>query len=86
MSVFQFTKDDVMRGIELVVMALLGLVVLLFVVRPLVRRILTPGRPGARRTRRHPLRRGMRPPLTPQPPQATAGESVPSPSQPDLAR
>ena len=31
-----------MRAIELVVMALLGLVVLLFVVRPLVRRILTP--------------------------------------------
>jgi flagellar M-ring protein FliF len=41
MSFLQFTKDDMMRGIELGVMALLSLVVLLFVVRPLVRRILT---------------------------------------------
>jgi len=31
-----------MRAIELAVMALLGLVAVLFVVRPLVRRILTP--------------------------------------------
>ena len=31
-----------MRGIELAVMVLLGLLVLLFVVRPLVRRIITP--------------------------------------------
>ena len=38
----QFTKDDLMRGVELVVMTLLGLVVVLFVVRPLVRRIITP--------------------------------------------
>jgi len=36
------TKDDIMRGIEMVVMLLLGLVVLFFVVRPLVRRIITP--------------------------------------------
>ena len=42
MSMLQFTKDDIMRGIELLVMALLGIVVLLFVVRPLVRRIVTP--------------------------------------------
>ena len=41
-SWLQFTKDDVMRGIELVVMTLLGLIVILFVVRPLVRRIITP--------------------------------------------
>src|SRR6187431_1913317 len=41
MSFLQMTKDDIMRWIELAVMALLGLVVLLFVVRPLVRRILT---------------------------------------------
>jgi flagellar M-ring protein FliF len=34
----QFTKDDVMRGVELLVMALLGLVVLFLVVRPLLRR------------------------------------------------
>ena len=47
MSLLQFTKDDLMRGIELGVMALLSLVVLLFVVRPLVRRILTPEAPNA---------------------------------------
>jgi flagellar M-ring protein FliF len=40
LSMLQFTKDDIMRGVELVVMALLGIVVLLLVVRPLVRRIL----------------------------------------------
>ena len=42
MSIFQFTKDDIMRGAELGVMSLLGLIVLLMVVRPLVRRIITP--------------------------------------------
>jgi flagellar M-ring protein FliF len=42
MAMFQLTKDDVMRSVELVVMALLGLVVVLVVVRPLVRRIITP--------------------------------------------
>jgi flagellar M-ring protein FliF len=38
----QFTKDDIMRSIELGVMLLLGLIVILLVVRPLVRRIVTP--------------------------------------------
>jgi flagellar M-ring protein FliF len=47
LSFLQFTKDDIMRGIELVVMAILALVVMLFVVRPLVRRILTPEEPRA---------------------------------------
>ena len=42
MSYLQFTKDDIMRGAELGVMAILGLVVMLMVVRPLVRRIITP--------------------------------------------
>jgi flagellar M-ring protein FliF len=42
----QFTRDDIMRGIELAVMGFLGLVVLFFVVRPLVRRIVTPDRPA----------------------------------------
>jgi flagellar M-ring protein FliF len=42
LSSFQFTKDDIMRAIEMVVMGVLGLVVLLLVVRPLVRRIITP--------------------------------------------
>jgi flagellar M-ring protein FliF len=45
MSYLQFTKDDIMRGVEDLVMALLGLVVMLMVVRPLVRRIVTPELP-----------------------------------------
>jgi flagellar M-ring protein FliF len=40
-SMLAFTKDDLMRGIELAVMAVLGIIVLLLVVRPLVRRIIT---------------------------------------------
>jgi flagellar M-ring protein FliF len=40
MSIFQFTKDDLMYFIELGVMMLLSLVVLFMVIRPLVRRIL----------------------------------------------
>src|SRR5262249_48240372 len=42
----QFTKDDIMRGVELVVMSLLGVVVVLFVVRPLVQRIIASDLPG----------------------------------------
>jgi flagellar M-ring protein FliF len=42
MSALQFTKDDIMHWAEELVMVLLGLVVLLMVVRPLVRRIITP--------------------------------------------
>ena len=42
LSMLEMTKDDIMRGIELAVMVLLGLIVLLFVVRPMVRRIVTP--------------------------------------------
>ena len=41
----QLTKDDIMRAIEMVVMGLLGLVVLLMVVRPLVRKMLAPDAP-----------------------------------------
>ncbi len=40
LSMFQFTKDDLMYFIELGVMMLLSLVVLFMVIRPLVRRIL----------------------------------------------
>jgi flagellar M-ring protein FliF len=40
LGMFQFNKDDMMYGIELAVMTLLGLVVLFMVVRPLVKRIL----------------------------------------------
>ncbi len=42
LSFLQFTKDDLMRGIELLVMGVLGIVVVLLVVRPLVRRVITP--------------------------------------------
>jgi len=42
LSALHFTKDDIMRAIEMVVMGVLGLVVLLLVVRPLVRRIIAP--------------------------------------------
>jgi flagellar M-ring protein FliF len=42
MSYLQFTKDDIMRGAELGVMAVLGLIVMFMVVRPLVHRIITP--------------------------------------------
>src|ERR1700710_1558802 len=40
LGMLQFTKDDLMYGIELAVMLLLGFVVLFMVVRPLVKRIL----------------------------------------------
>jgi flagellar M-ring protein FliF len=42
LAYLQFTKEDILRMIELGIMLILGLVVLLFVVRPLVRRIITP--------------------------------------------
>jgi len=41
MSMLQFTKEDIMRGVELGVMALLGILVLLLGVRPMIRRIFT---------------------------------------------
>ncbi|HZC57611.1 MAG TPA: flagellar basal-body MS-ring/collar protein FliF [Xanthobacteraceae bacterium] len=47
LDAMKFTKDDIMRAIEMVVMGVLGLVVLLLVVRPLVRRIVTPEEPKA---------------------------------------
>jgi flagellar M-ring protein FliF len=37
----QFTKDDIMRGIELGVMALLALLAMLLIVRPMLRRIIS---------------------------------------------
>jgi flagellar M-ring protein FliF len=45
MSYLQFTKDDIMHAVEELVMVLLGLVVLLMVVRPMVRRIISPDQP-----------------------------------------
>jgi len=46
LSALNFSKDDIMRAIEMVVMGLLGFAVLLLVVRPLVRRILAPMEAG----------------------------------------
>jgi flagellar M-ring protein FliF len=46
MKYIQFTKDDIMGAAEKGVMALLCLIVLLMVVRPLVRRIITPDHPA----------------------------------------
>jgi flagellar M-ring protein FliF len=46
MSYLQFTKDDILRAVEDMVMLILGLIVLLLVVRPLVRRVITPDAPG----------------------------------------
>jgi flagellar M-ring protein FliF len=42
LSMLRFTTDDIMRSVEIGVMLILGLLVLLFVVRPLVRRVITP--------------------------------------------
>jgi flagellar M-ring protein FliF len=47
MSYVQFTKADVMHWVELFVMSVLGLLVMLFVVRPLVRRIILSEEPTA---------------------------------------
>lgn len=49
LSYFQFTKDDIMSGAEMGVMALLGILVMFMVVRPLVRRIVTPDEAAAGR-------------------------------------
>ena len=52
MSYFNFTKDDIMSGAEMGVMALLGILVMFMVVRPLVRRIVAPDEnPAARGSR-----------------------------------
>jgi flagellar M-ring protein FliF len=50
LSMLQFTKGDIMRAIELAVMGLLSLLVLLLVVRPLVRRVLSPEQASALRS------------------------------------
>ncbi|MEX2033718.1 MAG: flagellar M-ring protein FliF C-terminal domain-containing protein, partial [Xanthobacteraceae bacterium] len=41
MNFLQFSKDDIMHWAELGVMMLLGLLVLLFIVRPMIRRVFT---------------------------------------------
>ena len=47
LSLLRFTTDDIMRSIEIGVMLILGLLVLLFVLRPLVRRVITPDESAA---------------------------------------
>ncbi len=47
LGMMQFNKDDIMYGIELGVMLLLGLVVLFMVIRPLMKRILAADKPPA---------------------------------------
>ena len=47
LSFLQFTKDDIMRGVELGVMTLLGLLAMLLIVRPMLRRIMSPEPPAA---------------------------------------
>jgi flagellar M-ring protein FliF len=42
LSMFRFTTDDLMHAINLFVVGILSLLVLLFIVRPLVRRVVTP--------------------------------------------
>ena len=42
LSMLRFTTDDIMHAVNLVVVAILSLLVLLLVVRPLVRRVVTP--------------------------------------------
>ena len=64
LSMLHFTKDDIMSIIEMMVMGVLGLVVLLLVVRPLVRRIITPEERN----------------LAALPPGAPAGEGLPAPT------
>ena len=46
MAKLNLTKNDIMRAADIGVMGLLGLLVLLMVVRPLVRRIVTPEEAG----------------------------------------
>jgi flagellar M-ring protein FliF len=47
LGMFQFTKDDVWRGAELAVLAILSVIVFLFVLRPLLRRVLASEAPAA---------------------------------------
>jgi flagellar M-ring protein FliF len=49
LAMLQFTKEDIMRAVELAVMGLLGVVVVLVVVRPLIRRIVEPDQATAAR-------------------------------------
>ena len=64
LAMFQFTKDDIMHSIELLVMGLLGIIVVLVVVRPLVRRIIEPDKNAAAAL----AQAALAPPPAPEPP------------------
>lgn len=59
-SMLRFTTDDIFQGVQLLVIVLLSGLVLVFVIRPLVRRIITPDESVAA------LAPEMAPPLAPQ--------------------
>jgi flagellar M-ring protein FliF len=46
-NLFNFTRDDLMQGAEMLVTLLIGLAIVIFVMRPLLRRVLTPETPLA---------------------------------------
>jgi flagellar M-ring protein FliF len=73
MGLLQFSKEDIMRAIELAVMALLGILVLLLGVRPLIRRIFTAEGAGGSLTLALPAMVGL--PSAPVP--ALAANSAP---------
>ena len=77
LSMLHFTKDDIMSMIETLVMGVLGRIVLLLVVRPLVRRIITPEERASRPCR--PVRRPSRPCRRRRPPpRSPRRESIPA--------
>jgi flagellar M-ring protein FliF len=71
LSMFEFTKADLMRGIELSVLALISGLVVLFVVRPLVARAIKPDENGGF------LRAMVAPALAPAGPAAIVQQSAP---------
>jgi len=88
LSMLRFTTDDIMRSIEIGVMLILGLLVLLFVVRPLVRRVVTPDENAAAATAAIATHAANAPALAPpagaqhtaSPPLAPAGQHPQSPA------
>jgi flagellar M-ring protein FliF len=88
LSLLRFTTDDIMRSIEIGVMLILGLLVLLFVVRPLVRRVITPeeGAAGAVASANAAATPALAAPATMQAQAGAAPPLVPSAPQAPLPR
>ena len=80
----QFTKDDIMRAIEMGVMGILGFVVLLMVVRPLVRRVIAPEDRVAHRAAGGDDRRRRRRPAPNLPAAAAAGAEPAISAEPSM--